>query len=60
MVKSHQIVPNRGSKKIPSKKGGSQNLRTVPKFYLVINYDGKIMKRQLATQRKSLKIVCQM
>ena len=51
MVKSRQKFPNRGgSKKIknfPSSKisqvregGGPQNLGTVPKLYLVINYDG--------------------
>ena len=46
MVKSRQKFPNRGGvqkiKNFPSKGGGggSQNLGTVPKLYLVINYDG--------------------
>ena len=58
MVKSRQKFPNRGggSKKIknfPSSKisqiregGGSQNWGTVPKLYLVINYEG--FPKQLA------------
>ena len=51
MVKSRQKFPNRGGakknqkcpkfKNFPSKGGGgSQNLGTVPKSYLVINYEG--------------------
>ena len=45
MVKSCQKFPNRGGvqkiKNFPSKGGGgSQDLGTVPKLYLVINYDG--------------------
>ena len=49
MVKSRQKFPNRGGvqknqkfpkfKNFPSKGGGSQNLGTVPKLYLVINND---------------------
>ena len=38
MVKSNQKFPK--FKNFPSKGGGSQNLGTVPKLYLVINYDG--------------------
>ena len=33
-----EILPK--FKNFPSKGGVSQNLGTVPKFYLVINYDG--------------------
>ena len=52
MVKSRQKFPNRGGvqknqkfpkfKNFPNKGGGggSQNLGTVPKLYLVINYEG--------------------
>ena len=50
MVNSCQKFPNRGEvqknqkcpkfKNFPSKGGGSQNLGTVPKLYLLINYDG--------------------
>ena len=51
MVKNCQKFPNRGGvqknqqcpkfKNFPSKGGGgSQNLGTVPKLYLVINYEG--------------------
>ena len=46
MVKSCQQFPNK-IKNVPSSKisqvregGGSQNLGTVPKLYLVINYEG--------------------
>ena len=40
MVKSRQKFPK--FKNFPSKGGGggAQNLGTVPKLYLVINYDG--------------------
>ena len=52
MVKSRQKFPNRGGvqknqkfpkfKNFPNKGGGgSQNLGTVPKLYLVINYEVK-------------------
>ena len=52
MVKSRQKFPNRGGgskkiKNVPSSKisqvsegGGTQNLGTVHKLYLVINYEG--------------------
>ena len=44
IVKSRQKFINSGgvqkTKNFPSKGGGSQNLGTVPKLYLVINYDG--------------------
>ena len=55
MVKSHQKFHNRGGgpkflefpkfKNFPSKGGGSQNLGTDPKLYLVIIYEG-FPKRQ--------------